>query len=140
MRWYDEWLWNVLMFTLVVLGILSMLASCRTKYVTVPEYRTQYVNRADTLWMRDSVLVHDSASVEIVGDTVRTFKFLYRDRYKYIYRNKVDTTVVRDSVPYIVPLERTEVKETGQGWKWLCLALTAVAVALSAVLYSRKRE
>ena len=98
-----QWLWDFFIFTLLTIAMMLMLSSCKTKYVTVPEYHTQYVVKGDTLWMRDSILIHDSASVEIVGDTVRTFKFLYKDRYKYIYRNKVDTTIVRARMPYASP-------------------------------------
>lgn len=116
-----QWLWDFFIFTLLTIAMMLMLSSCKTKYVTVPEYHTQYVVKGDTLWMRDSILIHDSASVEIVGDTVRTFKFLYKDRYKYIYRNKVDTTIVRDSVPYAVPVKETKVKEVGKGWFYIAI-------------------
>lgn len=116
-----QWLWGIFIFTLLTIAMMVMLSSCKTKYVSVPEYHTQYVVKGDTLWMRDSVLIHDSASVEIVGDTVRTFKFLYKDRYKYIYRNKVDTTIVRDSVPYAVPVKETKVKEVGKGWFYIAI-------------------
>ncbi len=135
-----EWLWDIFIFTMLTLAALAMLSSCKTKYVTVPEYHTQYVVKGDTLWMRDSILVHDSASVEIVGDTVRTFKFLYRDRYKYIYRNKVDTTIVRDSIPYAVPVKVEKVKNVG---KWLfAIAMTFFLIStLSAgiLVYRKKR-
>ena len=50
----------------------------------------------------DSVYVHDSVSVYIIGDTV--FKDKYHLQYKdrYIVINKSDTLIVRDSIPYKV--------------------------------------
>lgn len=114
-----------------------MFTSCKTKIVTVPEVHKEYVVKTDSLWQLDSVLVHDSVCVMYDGDTIKTFKFLYRDRYRYIYRNKKDTTVKRDSVPYAVPVTVKEVKEVGRGWKYLALALLLTAIILSAKLYTK---
>lgn len=137
-----EWLWDIFIFTMITLAALAMLSSCKTKYVTVPECHTQYVVRGDTLWMRDSILVHDSASVEIVGDTVRTFKFLYRDRYKYIYRNKVDTTIVRDSIPYAVPVKVEKVRDVGKWWFVIAMIffLSTTTLVWIAILNRKERN
>lgn len=132
-----EVLWDIFIFTMITLAAMAMLSSCKTKYVSVPEYHTQYVVKGDTLWMKDSVLVHDSASVEIVGDTVKVFKYLSRDRYKYIYRNKVDTTIIRDSIPYVVPYKEVQVREANVKPLYFCVVLL-VLVALYCFIRTKR--
>ena len=88
--------------------ILSMFCRCTTtKYVPVTEYKDRVVVKTDSLLKTDSVYVHDSVSVYIRGDTV--FKDKYHLQYKdrYIVRNKSDTLIVRDSIPYKVVVEKT---------------------------------
>lgn len=88
--------------------ILSMFCRCTTtKYVPVTEYKDKVVVKTDSLLKTDSVYVHDSVSVYIRGDTV--FKDKYHLQYKdiYIVRNKSDTLIVRDSIPYKVGVEKT---------------------------------
>ena len=87
----------------VAMLILSMFCRCTTtKYVPVTEYKDRVVVKTDSLLKTDSVYVHDSVSVYIRGDTV--FKDKYHLQYKdrYIVRNKSDTLIVRDSIPYKV--------------------------------------
>ena len=71
-----------------------------TKYVPVTEYKDRVVVKTD------SVYVHDSVSVYIRGDTV--FKYKYHIQYKdrCIVRNKSDTLIVRDSIPYKVEVNK----------------------------------
>lgn len=85
----------------VTMLFLSMFCRCTTtKYVPITEYRDRVVAKTDSFLKTDSVYVHDSVSVYIKGDTV--FKDKYQLRYKdrYIVRNKSDTLIVRDSIPY----------------------------------------
>lgn len=92
----------------VAMLILSMFCRCATtKYVPVTEYKDRVVVKTDSLLKTDSVYVHDSVSVYIRGDTV--FKDKYHLKYKdrYIIRNKSDTLIVRDSIPYKVVVEKT---------------------------------
>ena len=91
----------------VAMLILSMFCRCTTtKYVPVTEYRDRVVVKTDSLLKTDSVYVHDSVSVYIRGDTV--FKDKYHIKYKdrYIARNKSDTLIVRDSIPYKVEVDK----------------------------------
>lgn len=97
----------------VTMLFLSMFCRCTTtKYVPIAEYRDRVVAKTDSFLKTDSVYVHDSVSVYIKGDTV--FKDKYQLRYKdrYIVRNKSDTLIVRDSIPYKVevdkPLSKTD--------------------------------
>ena len=92
----------------VAMLILSMFCRCTTtKYVPITEYKDRVVVKTDSLLKTDSVYVHDSVSVYIRGDTV--FKDKYHLQYKdrYIVRNKSDTLIVRDSIPYKVGVEKT---------------------------------
>ena len=103
---FDWWqLCIILMFALMVLGMLS--GCTTTKYVSVPEYHTQYITKSDTTVRYDSVRIHDSVFVYRNGDTVIMNKVAYRDRWQNVYRVKVDTIVKTDSIPYPVEKELT---------------------------------
>ena len=83
--------------------ILSMFCRCTTtKYVPVTEYKDMFVVKTDSLLKTDSIYVHDSVSVYIRGDTVFKEKYHIQYKYRYIVRNKSDTLIVRDSIPYKV--------------------------------------
>lgn len=102
MKLFDK-ITGVLIAIAVAILILSMFCRCTTtKYVPITEYRDRVVVNTDSLLKTDSVYVHDSVSVYIRGDTV--FKDKYHIQYKdrYILRNKSDTLIVRDSIPYKV--------------------------------------
>ena len=98
---------RVVIVIAVAMLILSMFCRCTTtKYVPVPEYKDRVVVKTDSLLKTDSVYVHDSVSVYIIGDTV--FKYKYHIQYKdrFIVRNKSDTLIVRDSIPYKVEVNK----------------------------------
>ena len=99
--------WKWLVICSISMLILSMFCRCTTtKYVPITEYRDRVVVKTDSLLKTDSVYVHDSVSVYIIGDTV--FKDKYHLQYKdrYIVRNKSDTLIVRDSIPYKVEVSK----------------------------------
>jgi hypothetical protein len=92
-------------FWLVVSGIVCFfLGSCKTKYVSVPEYHNVYVEKHDTLVTRDSIYQKDSVYMWMQGDTIWKEKFsvLYKDRWrdKIVYRDSIKVDSVR--VPYPV--------------------------------------
>ena len=98
---------RVVIVIAVAMLILSMFCRCTTtKYVPVTEYKDRVVVKTDSLLKTDSVYVHDSVSVYIRGDTV--FKYKYHIQYKdrSIVRNKSDTLIVRDSIPYKVEVNK----------------------------------
>ena len=100
--------WKWLVICSISMLILSMFCRCTTtKYVPVTEYKDSVLVKTDSFLKTDSVYVHDSVSVYIRGDTV--FKDKYHIQYKdrYILRNKSDTLIVRDSIPYKVVVEKT---------------------------------
>ena len=100
--------WKWLVICSISMLILSIFCRCTTtKYVPITEYRDRVVVKMDSLLKTDSVYVHDSVSVYIRGDTV--FKDKYHLQYKdrYIVRNKSDTLIFRDSIPYKVGVEKS---------------------------------
>lgn len=92
----------VLIWTIILLFTLLMLASCKTKYVAVPEVHTEYISNTDSVYIHDSIHVRDSIIMYMQGDTMFKIiylnKYVYRDRYKY----KTDTVVKTDSISYSV--------------------------------------
>lgn len=97
---------KIWMFWLLVLIILGLLTSCKTKYVTVPEYHTEYVYRTDSIQLRDSIYMQDSIYIIKSGDTVTTYKikYVYRDRYRDVV--KVDSFIKTDSIRVPYPVEK----------------------------------
>ena len=97
----------VIMAVAVIFFVMSMFCKCTTvRYVPVTEYRDRYVNKTDTLMKTDSVWVHDSISILVRGDTVFKDKYSIKYRDRFVYRNKSDTVIVRDSIPYKVKTEK----------------------------------
>ena len=87
-------MWWVLLFL--------CLCGCRTEYVPVESVR--YDSLMIEKLMRDSVFVRDSVYVQEKGDTI----YKYKDKYVYVYKNRVDTfymeKIREKEVP--VPVER----------------------------------
>lgn len=112
MKWYSKEAWISTILTIVV-GLLTvlLLGGCKTKeYIKVPEHHTEYVVRKDTVAKLDSIYVKDSVYVFQKGDTVVISKIAYRDRYRNIYKVKLDTIFKHDSITVPVPCERTLTK------------------------------
>lgn len=91
---------------LIAMVLLVMLTGCKTKYVSVPEYHTQYVVRTDSVEKWDSIYLHDSTYIYKVGDTVSVY--VYRDKYKYKYLDRIhiDTLMKTDSIRVPYPVEK----------------------------------
>ena len=87
-------MWWVLLFL--------FLCGCRTEYVPVESVR--YDSLMIEKLMRDSVFVRDSVYLKEKGDTI----YKYKDKYVYVYKNRVDTfymeKIREKEVP--VPVER----------------------------------
>ena len=87
-------MWWVLLFL--------FLCGCRTEYVPIESVR--YDSVMIEKLMRDSVFVRDSVYVQEKGDTI----YKYKDKYVYVYKNRVDTFYMEKirerEVP--VPVER----------------------------------
>ena len=85
--------------------VCALLGSCKTKYVTVPEYHEVIVNKHDTLITRDSIYEKDSIYIVRSGDTVTAYRdrIYYRDRWrdKIVYRDSIKTDSVRVPLPVV---------------------------------------
>ena len=93
MKWYHY---------LILLLIMYFFCECRTEYVPIESVRYDSV-MVEKL-MRDSVFVRDSVYLKEKGDTV----FKYKDRFVYVYKNRVDTFLAEKirEIEVPVPVER----------------------------------
>lgn len=85
---------------LIIFTALLLVCSCTTtRFIEVPVevVKKEYIRDTQT----DSIYVRDSIDRWREGDTV----FIYRDHFKYKYRDRVDTIVRIDSVPKIIMKE-----------------------------------
>lgn len=87
---------------IAVMLLLLLMCSCRTEYVPLEVVR--YDSIMTEKLMRDSVFVRDSVYLKEKGDTI----YKYRDRFVYVYKDRVDTIfaekIREKEVP--VPVER----------------------------------
>lgn len=93
MKWYHY---------LILLLIMYFFCECRTEYVPIESVR--YDSVMIEKLMRDSVFVRDSVYLKEKGDTV----FKYKDRFVYVYKNRVDTFLAEKirEIEVPVPVER----------------------------------
>lgn len=72
---------------MVVLLLLAMLASCKTtRYVSVPEYHKEYINRTDTFLRSDTLFRLDSVVIRQQGDTTVIEKIRWQNRFVNVYK------------------------------------------------------
>lgn len=127
----------VVMFMLMFMGIM---VGCKTtKYVSVPEYHTEYIVRSDTISKVDSVMFRDSVYIYNSGDTIIINKIKYRDRVSNVYKTRTDTIRKTDSirVPYPVERELTKSeqrylsigKDACKAFQWLLVAAVIAFLA-----------
>lgn len=129
-----DW-WQLAMVVMFILMAAGILASCKTKYVTVPEYHKEYIVRSDTVARVDSVLLHDSVFVYNVGDTIVVNKVMYRDRVRNVYKTRTDTIVKTDSVRVPYPAEK-QLTKAQQRYVTIgkCAIVAIAAFAILAML------
>ena len=85
-----------------VLLLFLFLCGCRTEFVPVESVR--YDSVMIKKLMRDSVFVRDSVYLQEKGDTI----YKYKDRFVYVYKNRVDTFFAEKirEIEVPVPVER----------------------------------
>lgn len=121
----------------VIVACVVCCISCKTKYVTVPEYHKEYITKLRVDSFRDSIYHHDSIMIRMQGDTV------YADRYHTVYRDRlrdrlrIDTMMRVDSIRVPYPVERElskweRVKMDAGGWA--IGAASAVIIAIAAYI------
>ena len=145
MKWYDLRVWKWSCIGLVVGLVLLALAGCKSKeYITVPEYHTEYVVRTDTFHKLDSVYLKDSVYVYRKGDTVYYNKVAYRDRWRNIYKVKLDTIFKRDSVSIPYPVERqltqNEIRLMTLGRLFVCFLFLVVAAMVFGIWWYHNKK
>ncbi len=113
--------------------LLLFLCGCRTEYVPIESVR--YDSVMIEKLMRDSVFVRDSVYLKEKGDTI----YKYKDRFVYVYKNRVDTFFAEKirEIEVPVPVERKltwweRVKLNYAEW------VIAVLVAISLVYALRQ--
>lgn len=132
MKWYHY---------LILLLILYFFCGCITKYVPVESVR--YDNIMTEKMIRDSVFARDSVYVKEKGDTI----YKYKDRFVYVYRNRVDTFFAEKirEVEVPVPVERKlswweRVKLKYAEWAIGALVAIALVYALRQWLARKVRK
>lgn len=141
MKWYkNEGVISSIITIIVGFLIVLLLGGCKSKeYIKVPEYHTEYVVKADTFHKVDSVYQKDSVYLYQKGDTVFVNKVAYRDRWKYIYKVKLDTILKRDSVSVPYPCQRTLTKNEQRlmdiGRASIICVLLALVLGISILIW-----
>ena len=125
----------------VMLLFLLLLCGCRTEYVPIESVR--YDSVIIEKLMRDSVFVRDSVYLKEKGDTV----FKYKDRFVYVYKNRVDTFFAEKirEIEVPVPVERKltwweRVKLNYAEWVIAVLVAIALVYALRQWLARKIRK
>lgn len=131
---YEDYLRQIIFAFMLAAAfiILMLLQSCRTKYVSVPEYHNVYINKHDTLTKHDSIYQKEFVDRYVKGDSVFLTKtqvdYRFRNIYKTLYRDSIKVDSLR--VPY--PVERKLNK-----WENLKMEVGGWAIGgLSAVVLS----
>ena len=112
-----------------VMAIVICCVSCKTKYVTVPEYHKEYINRTDTFLRSDTLYRLDSVVVRMQGDTTVIEKIRWQNRFVNVYKVKTDTIMKSDSIRVPYPVERRLSK-----WEQFKMDVGGLAMGLIAVV------
>lgn len=135
-------LWMIVCYAAIVIGVMSLISCTATRTVTVPEYHSLVAHSQDTLTLKDSVYVHDSISVAMLGDTLRIerFNIVYRDRWRD--RVHTDTLLKTDTLTVV-----KEVEKPPNAWQRFTqhmvntfLGVLCIAAGLLILLYLRRRS
>lgn len=130
---------------LVILGLLALMATgCRgTKVVTVdvPKIEKEYVVSTDTVHQYDSVWVFNDRYAQ--KDTIYITKV--SEKYKYLYRTKVDTLVKCDTITLIdtkqikaLAKENDALKASGLFYRRLGLCLIGIIAVMGLYILFKK--
>ena len=125
----------------VMLLFLLLPCGCRTEYVPIESVR--YDSVMIEKLMRDSVFVRDSVYLQEKGDTI----YKYKDRFVYVYKNRVDTFFAEKirEIEVPVPVERKltwweRVKLNYAEWVIAVLVAIALVYALRQWLARKIRK
>lgn len=130
---------------LIVLGLLALAVSgCRgTRVVSidVPRIEKEYIVKSDTVHQFDSIYVFNDQRIE--RDTVYLTKV--SERYKYLYRTKVDTLVRCDTITVIdtkqieaLAKENDGLKASGLFYRRLGLCLLGIIAVMGLYILLKR--
>lgn len=120
-----------------LLLICIILVSCKTttqvKEVPVETVKIEYQDRTiqDSIYFRDSILIVQK------GDTIYNTQV----KYRYKYKNRIDTIIKIDTIPNIITVTNTEVQNKLYNWQKVLIGIGFIAALLSIsyiVKYLRK--
>lgn len=120
---------SAIAFCVVLIMLVLLMASCKTRTVVVETVRTDttYITKhlRDSIWLHDSIYMHEYQK----GDTV----FMLRDRWhtQYVEKQVHDTTYVatHDTIPKPYPVEVKVPRELSR-WQKLRMNIGSIALAL----------
>lgn len=136
---YEDYLRQIIFAFMLAAAfiMLMMLQSCRTKYMSVPEYHDVYVNKHDTLTKHDSVYQEVFVDRYVKGDSVFLTKtqvdYRFRNIYKTLYRDSIKVDSLRVPYPIERKLNKWESLKMEVGG-WAIGGLSAVVIALIAYI------
>ena len=124
-----------------VMAIVICCVSCKTKYVTVPEYHKEYINRTDTFLRSDTLYRLDSVVVRMQGDTTVIEKIRWQNRFVNVYKVKTDTIIKTDSirVPYPVEKKLSKWQQLRMDFGGWAMGGTVVAIVFIIIWLVRRK-
>ena len=136
---YEDYLRQIIFAFMLAAAfiMLMLLQSCRTKYVSVPEYHNVYINKHDTLTKHDSIYQKEFVDRYVKGDTIYLTKTQvdcrFRNIYKTLYRDSIKIDSIRVPYPIERKLNKWESLKMEVGG-WAIGGLSAVVIALIAYI------
>lgn len=118
---------------LILLGFIALMVcgcgSSKVVTVEVPRIEKEYVVSTDTVRQYDSIYVFNDRYID--RDTVYITKV--NEKYKYLYRTRVDTLIKCDTITVInkeqikaLSDENDALKATMNFYRYLCLCLLVI--------------
>ena len=105
----------------LILLFLLLMCGCRTEYVPIESVR--YDSVMIEKLMRDSVFVRDSVYLKEKGNTI----YKYKDRFVYVYKNRVDTFFVEKIREIEVPVQ---VERELSWWERVKIEYTEIVISV----------
>ena len=96
---------------IILIGIICLCASCsghKVITVDVPKVQKEYVYQRDTLIKEDSIYIFQDRYTK--NDTIYIKEF--KDRFKYVYKNRIDTLIKVDTITIVDEAKIVEQQET----------------------------
>ena len=84
----------------ILIGIIALCSSCgghKVITVDVPKVSKEYIYQRDTIIKEDSIYIFNDRYIK--NDTIFITKF--QDRFKYVYKNRIDTLIKVDTITIV---------------------------------------